>query len=81
MYVEAGAEKKINQKINKTLKLLQSTEQDPAESSSSFAEKDSLLLRLIGGDFECLAGKAHLRRAPAYFSRRANGTEYYRFLV
>lgn len=41
--------KKINQKINKTLKLLQSTEQDPAESSSSFAERDSLLLRLIGG--------------------------------
>lgn len=41
-------QKKINQKINKTLKSLQSTEQDPAASSSFFAQKDSLLLLLMG---------------------------------
>lgn len=40
-----GKEEKINQKINKTLKSLQSTEQDPA---ASFAQKDSLLLLLMG---------------------------------
>lgn len=40
-------QKKINQKINKTLKSLQSTEQDPAATGSSFAQKDSLLLRLM----------------------------------
>lgn len=32
---------KINQKINKTLKSLQSTEQDPAASSSSVDEAES----------------------------------------
>lgn len=37
--------KKINQKINKTLKSLQSTKQ---ASSSSFAQKDSLLPLLMG---------------------------------
>lgn len=41
-------QKKINQKINKTLKSLQSTEQDPAASSGSFAQKDALLLLLMG---------------------------------
>lgn len=37
-------QKKINQKINKTLKSLQSTEQDTAASSRCLAQKDALVL-------------------------------------
>lgn len=43
VYLEAGAEK-INQKINKTLKSLQSTERDAAATSRFLAQKDSLVL-------------------------------------
>lgn len=35
--------KKIDSKINKTLKSFESTEEDPAASSGSLAQKDSLL--------------------------------------
>lgn len=61
-------QKKINQKINKTLKSLQSTEQDPAASSSSFAQKDSLLLLLMGLTPNIQQAKlgTHLRGKPVY---------------
>lgn len=60
-------QKKINQKINKTLKSLQSTEQDPAASSSSFAQKDSLLPLLMGLTPNIQQAKlgTHLRGKPA----------------
>ncbi len=58
----------MNQKINKTLKSLQSTEQDPAASSSSFAQKDSLLFLLMGLTPNIQQAKlgTHLRGKPVY---------------
>lgn len=68
VYMEAGAEK-INQKINKTLKSLQSTEQDPAASSGSLAQKDSLLPLLMGlaPNIQLENLGANLRGGPVYY--------------
>lgn len=51
-------QKKINQKINKTLKSLQSTEPNPAATSSSFTQKDSRLLWVDEADSKYSAGEA-----------------------
>lgn len=50
--------KKINQKINKTLKSLQSTEPNPAATSSSFTQKDSQLFWVDEADSKYSAGEA-----------------------
>lgn len=51
-------QKKINQKINKTLKSLQSTEPNPAATSSSFTQKDSRLLWVDEAGSKYSAGEA-----------------------